>query len=174
MCCHIVIGHTDKELTRAQWAVANSFLRAMEENLSHEEDCRIVHDILARLYVQSPEQWATQVAKALVGTISQLRAASSKATHEIERLRPECESLRRIMAEYNDNPLQAQVQTLTEERDRWRFQAARFERHAATLEQSLAAAQQAHQEDVAHLQEEISALNHIVFAQQEVINAHNA
>lgn len=173
MGIRLLFGHTAEELTQAQWAVVDAFRRALDLGLSHPEARRTLREVLTRVHCSNPEQWAAEVAEALIGTIAQLQAAvASDDAREVERLRLERDSLRRIVADYNAHSLQ--VQALTAERDRWRDLAAQAERRAQSLEQALARARQTHQAEVARLQEKIAALNRIIVEQQEELNARNA
>jgi len=173
MGIRLLFGHTAEELTQAQWAVVDAFRRALDLGLSHPEARRTLREVLTRVHCSNPAQWAAGVAEALIGTIAQLQAAvASDDAREVERLRLERDSLRRIVADYNAHPLQ--VQALTAERDRWRDLAAQAERRAQSLEQALARARQTHQAEVARLQEKIAALNRIIVEQQEELNARNA
>jgi len=144
MGIRLLFGHTAEELTQAQWAVVDAFRRALDLGLSHPEARRTLREVLTRVHCSNPEQWAAEVAEALIGTIAQLQAAV------------------------------VQVQALTAERDRWRDLAAQAERRAQSLEQALARARQTHQAEVARLQEKIAALNRIIVEQQEELNARNA
>ena len=171
MCIRVVFGHTDEELTEAKWAVVNAFRRALDGGLSHFDARRALREVLTRAHGSNPEQWAAEVAEALVETIAQLQAAvASDDARQVERLRLECDSLRRVVADYNAHPLQAQVQALTAERDRRRAEADRLANRVRTLEDALRRAQQAHQTEVARLQATIADLNRIVAEQQRQLN----
>jgi len=174
MCIRIVFGHSDEQLTEAQWAVVNALRRAIDRSLVHGNARQTLRDVLAGARSFSPEQWAAEVAKALVETIAQIQAAASHDAHEVQRLRLECDTLRRIVADYNAHPLQAQVEGLTQERDYWRSEAERLANQVQSLEDALRRARQAHQVEVTQLQAEIAALNRVIVEQQEALNECNS
>ena len=171
MCIRIVFGHSDEQLVEAQWAVVNALRRAVHHGSSHPDARRTLHDALARAHASSPEQWAVESAEALVQAIARLQTATANDDLEIQSLRLRCEHLQHLVERYNQNPLQEQAKTLTQERDRWREEAGRLSNRVHTLEEALARAQQAHQAEVAALQETISDLNRIIVEQQEELNA---
>jgi len=174
MCIRIVFGHTDEQITEAQWAVVNALRRAVDRSLVHGNARQTLRDVFARTHAASAEQWVAEVAEALVEIIAQIQAAASHDAHEVQRLRLECDTLRRIVAGYNAHPLQAQVEALTQERDRCHGEAERLANQVQSLEDALRRARQAHQVEVTQLQAEIAALNRIVVGQQEALNECNS
>ena len=174
MCIRIVFGHTDEQLTKAQWDVVNALRRAVDGGITNLDARRILRDIFARAYAPTPEQWAAEVAQALVETIAHLQAAAAlDDAREVQRLRRQCDYLQRLVDDYTASPLHQQVQVLSQERDRWRAEADRLDNQIHALEDTLRRAQQAHQAEVAHLRAEIAALNRIIVEQQEELNERN-
>jgi len=173
MCIRISFGHSDEQLVEAQWAVVNALRRAVYHGSSHPDARRILYDALARAhtYTASPEQWAVESAEALVQAIARLQTATANDDLEIQSLRLRCEHLQQLVDRYNQNPLQERLKTISQERDRWREEAEQLTRRVRSLEEALARAQQAHQSEVAALQETISDLNRIIVEQQEQLNA---
>jgi len=175
MCIRIILPPTGEQTAEAQWSLVDTLEQSLGDGWRYAETNRALRQLIrqARAQAPDPQAWAAIFAEALVDTLAALQAAanaSNAASNDarvIERLRLERDSLRHIVAEYNADPLHAQVATLTQERDRWRDLAAHTERRA----QALAAAQQAHLEDLARLQEDLAALNRIVAEQQEELYA---
>ena len=171
MCIRISFGHSDEQLVEAQWAVVNALRRAVYHGSSHPDARRTLHDALAHAHASSPEQWAVESAEALVQAIARLQTATANGDLEIQSLRLRCEHLQQLVDRYNQNPLQERLKTISQERDRWREEAEQLTRRVRSLEEALARAQQAHQAEVAALQETISDLNRIIVEQQEELNA---
>ena len=178
MGIHVLFGHTDAELVQAQWSLVDALEQSLGDGWRYADTSHALRQLVhqTRAQAHDPQAWAAAFAEALVDTLTAIQTAAaddanaaSNDARAVERLSLERDSLRRIVAAYNADPLHTQVATLTQECDRWRDLAAHTERRA----QALAAAQQAHLEDVACLQEEIAALNRIVAQQQEELDAHN-
>ena len=175
MSIHVILGHTDAELVQAQWSLVDALEQSLGDRWRYADTSRALRQLIRQTRAQAhdPQAWAAAFAEALVDTLTAIQTAAdasnaaSNDARAVERLSLERDSLRRIVAEYNANPLHTQVATLTQECDRWRDLAAQAERRA----QALTTAQQAHLEDIARLQEEIVSLNRIVAQQQEELDA---
>ena len=180
MCIRIILPPTAEHTTDAQWDLVDILNQALDhDGWQYTAVCHSLREILCQTRAQasSPRQWAEQFAQSLVRHVASLQAeadSTSRVAVELERLRLECDSLRRIVADCDAHPLQDEIQVLTRERDHWRVLTAEAERRAQSLEQALATEQRAHQDDVTHFQEEIIAFNRIIVEQQKALNEHGA
>jgi predicted RNase H-like nuclease (RuvC/YqgF family) len=170
-----MLGRTQDELTAAQWAVVQAFRQGLDNGITYLEARQALRDIFIQAPGNDPEAWATDVAQALLKLIAQLQtAAKSVDQYEVARLRSTCDSLRLAVNAYRADPLKAQVERLTEQRDKCEDEVDRLTRQVHHLEAALAQAQQVHQSEIARTQAEIVALNRIVVEQQEALNERDA
>ena len=162
----VIFGHTDEELTAAQWAVVETFRLTVDGSKIDSDTQRDLYEILTQAPSSSPEQWAAGAAELFVDAIVRLRADLKKGERAFEYLCWERDSLRRIVADYNANPLHEQIETMTERRDHWRNLAASAEGRVQGLEN----ARRADHAELDRLRGEIADLNRIVAEQQRQLN----
>lgn len=180
MCIRIILPPTAEHTTDAQWDLVDILNQALDhDGWQYTAICHSLREILCQTRAQtsSPQQWAEHFAQALVRHVASLQAeadSTSRVAVELERLRLECDSLRRIVADCDAHPLQNEVEAITRERDHWRTLTAETGCRVESLERALVAEQQAHQDDVTHFQEEIIAFNRIIVEQQEALDEHGA
>lgn len=172
MC--IRIGYSQEQLhaarVEAQQEVINALHRTLSHGTSHPDARRILHDALARPHT-NPVQWAINSAETLVQLVARFQTQARENDLTIQSLRLRCKQLQKLLDRYHQDPLQDQVQALAQERDHWQAEATRLANRVRSLEQALSRAQQAHQSEVAALQQTIAHLNRIIVAQQEQLNA---
>jgi uncharacterized protein YukE len=168
MWLRVLLGPSEEDLVRAQWEVVDELERAAGEGWRYAGSSRRLRQLVrqAREQADSPSSWARAFARLLQDTLTAAQEAEEMRAG-VELLECRLASFQRIVAGYNANPLQAQVETLTQERDEWQAQAERHAGRVRSLEAALARGQQAHQEEVARLKQEIVALNRLVVQQQE-------
>ncbi|MEA3396334.1 MAG: hypothetical protein U9R05_02625 [Chloroflexota bacterium] len=177
MPLRLTFGYDKEDLQRAQWDLIRLLQNYLSSNCSysyfqaHQQLSELVNNLGKQ---DSPTAWVEAFGAELLRSITVLNAARCKETETaLRRATDERDRLQRTLADIQQDPLQAQVQFLTEDRDRWLDQAAANGRRIEELETALQRAQTAHagerhrlEQESARLQAEIAALNRIVAQQQ--------
>ena len=170
-------GYDEDDLRQAQW----NLIRLLRNSLSsgYSYSYLQTHQQLSELInnlgnPDSPTAWVEAFGTELLRSITALNEARCEETETaLRRTTDERDRLQRILTDIQQDPLQVQVQFLTEDRDRWLEWAAANGRRIKELEAALQRAQTAHtgerhrlEQESARLQAEIAALNRIVAQQQ--------
>ena len=177
MCFRIVVGHREEDLIAAQWDVVIALQMALESNWQYPEASQAMRLILqaARAKTETPQICMAAFARSLLGKVAQLQKMTESAdVHTVERLRREVASYRRIVSEFQANPLRAQVEELAQERDRLQSEVDRLTNQVRNLEGTLAQAQAVHRSEKAQARQEIADLNRIVAEQQEALDTRSS
>ena len=177
MPLRLTFGYDQEDLLRAQWDLIQTLQNSWSLNYSYSysQACQQLSELVSHLgKPESPVAWVEAFSAALLRSITALNEARCAETETaLRRITNERDRLQRSLTDVQQDPLQAQVQFLTEERDRWRAQAAAHGRRIEELEAALQRAQTTHagerrrlEQESARLQAEITALNRIVAQQQ--------
>lgn len=163
----IVFGCSQQDLDQAQWELIRHLKQAV---LKHQDHRGLRQQLYAHWppHAKSPEQWIQRFSNVLLSLFEQAQERDD-LQRTITTLRHRCERLERWLQEYRDDPLQARVKRLREERDRWQARAQDRAARIETLEQQLAAVRKRRQQDITRLKNEITHLNEIVVRQQEAL-----
>lgn len=171
--CRFLFAPDPAEIARAQWALVSIFEQAAANSWRYGDKSNDrLRELVrrARGQGQTPQEWAGAFVRALLEEFDELEAAveaAAGARREMEALRTQLAYYERLVADYHADPLKAQVDQLTGERDLCRLEVRRLTDRVQQLQESLARAQQLHQSEVDRLRQEIAALNRIVVEQQE-------
>jgi predicted RNase H-like nuclease (RuvC/YqgF family) len=175
MCLRALFSPAEQDAAQIEWALVTELERAVGDGWRYADSSRRLRHLIrqARERADSPQAWARAFAQALLDTLEAAQEAEA-AQSEIELLKLRLASFRRIVAEVNANPLNAQVEALTQERDRWQKEATQHADRIRSLEATLARSQQMHRQEVAQLRQEVAALNRLVVEQQEELVQRNS
>lgn len=175
MPLRLTFGYDEDDLQQAQWNLIYALQNSWSSGLGYFPARQQLSELVNNLGKQeSPAAWVEAFSAALLRSITALNEARCKETEgALRRITNERDRLQRILTDIQQDPLQAQVQSLTEDRDRWLDQAAMNGRRIAELETALQRAQTARagerqrlEQESARLQAAIAALNRIVAQQQ--------
>ena len=175
MPLRIRFGYDQEDLQRAQWDLIYTLQNSLSSGLGYFPARQQLSELVSHLgKPDSPAAWVEAFSTALLRSITALHEARCAETEAaLRRTTNERDRLQRALTDIQQDPLQAQVQFLTEDRDRWLAQAAAHGRRIEELEAALQRAQTAHagerhrlEQESGRLQAEITALNRIVAQQQ--------
>lgn len=175
MPLRIRLGYDQDDLHRAQWNLIYALQNSWSSGLGYFPARQQLSELVNNLGKQeSPAAWVEAFVTALLRSITALNNARCQETEAaLRRITDERDRLQRTLTDIQQDPLQAQVQSLTEDRDRWLDQAAVHGRRIEELETALQRAQTARagerqrlEQESARLQAAIAALNRIVAQQQ--------
>jgi septin family protein len=167
MRMQIVIGCSQQDLDQAQWELIQQLEHIL---LDHHRQRELQQQIRAHwpTHAASPKEWILKFGNGLLSLFEQAQEHED-LRRETANLRYRCNRQERWLQEYRDDPLQARVKRLREERDRWQARAQDRAARIETLEQQLAAVRKRRQQDITRLKDEITHLNEIVVRQQEAL-----
>ncbi|MCD6344173.1 MAG: hypothetical protein J7M17_01005 [Anaerolineae bacterium] len=175
MPLRIRFGYDQEDLQQAQWNLIYALQNSCSSGLGYFPARQQLSELVSHLgKSESPVAWVEAFSAALLRSITALSDARCAETETaLRRITNERDRLQRSLTDIQQDPLQAQVQFLTEERDRWLAQATTNGQRIAELEAALQRAQTARagerqrlEQESARLQAEITALNRIVAQQQ--------
>jgi len=178
MPLRLTFGYDKEDLLQAQW----NLIRLLQSSLSsgysysylqaHQQLSELVNNLGKP---ESPPAWVAAFGTALLRSITALNEARCKETETaLRRITDERDWLQRTLTDIQQDPLQDQVQSLTEDRDRWLDQAAVNGRRIDELETALQRAQTARQTAVTHLQTHIAQQNHLLVQQEEELQEYRS
>ncbi|MBN1934385.1 MAG: hypothetical protein JW934_06955 [Anaerolineae bacterium] len=156
-----LFGYTDDDLINAQWDI----VRALRFAFEHGQETGI-RAKLSALRAPTPEAWIAEAARLLIAHISACEQAAAKSDGEALRMTARSEYFESLVKTYKADPLHAQVERLTQERDHWRSEATKLTEHERELQADLERAW----DELDRLEREVKALNRLVVAQQEALN----
>lgn len=163
----ITFGCSQEDLEAAQWELIQQLEHML---LDHHRQRELQQQIRAHWprYSGSPADWLQAFGNGLLSLFEQVQEHEG-LRRETANLRHYCKRQERWLQEYRDDPLQARVKRLREERDRWQAWAQDRAVRIETLEQQLAAVRERLQQETTRLKTEITHLNEIVVRQQEAL-----
>ena len=123
MCIGTIIGSVDEKLKekliQAQWNVMLAFRRAVDTDLDHHQAGQVVRNALARANALVPEQWADQVARALVSEIDRLQTEAQTYADEVKQLRQEGDDLQQALDRREENVSRQLARAHSKRCDQW-------------------------------------------------------
>ena len=176
MPLRIRLGYDEDDLRQAQWNLIRLLQNSCSSSLGYFQARQHLSEIIHNLgQPESPAAWVEAFSAALLRSITALSDARCEETEDaLRRITGERDWLQRALTDIQQDPLQAQVRFLTEDRDRWLEQAAVNGRRIKELETALQRAQTAHQTDVTRLQTHIAQQNRLLVQQEEELQEYRS
>lgn len=181
MPLRIRLGYDEDDLLAAQWRLIAAFEQCLASSWP-DPARQTLRDRLAQIphTNTTPTHWMAALAQSLLGLIATLQAAQeSNLRLALTAAESDRDSLQRIVREYQQHPLQAQLAACTRERDQARTQVQQQAARVTDLSSALQRAQAAQatevqrlQQQLAALRSEITTLNRLLVEQQEALQSH--
>jgi len=168
-----IIGYNIEHVRNAQWDIITVLHQGLA-NHAHLSSAvqQLLHDLLNALpEMDTPVEYAQALAKTVVATIAKARQQCDDSPDSYRTCQEQRQILQMQVDYYHKNPLQEQLRERVEQINRWQSRAKEAEAENAKLKAALVREQNDHQATRSQLEEVIVEQRHLIFEQQETINA---